>query len=1597
MVKRKSLLPLLLLCLHAFLSPVCTAKEREKDGEADVIPSETSPGYTINFNNVSIIEYIQFISKISKKNFIYEEQDLSFTVTIVSEEPSSLVDIMAALIQVLRVNGYDLVEQGNNFIISKLGSVKNIPTVVSQDTPIEGTFIPPIMTRVFKIKNANPQSLANIVRPLLSTNAIVEISEETRHLIITDIMQNIEQVHRLFLNLDLPQTPLDINSYTTRNNLPEELAALATQILTPMSEGNPLLFVPQNSTHTLYIVSTPFLTKKAMALFEDLDTPPTLTKHFNTPITGQNILLYHISNKPANVLQDAIKHIENTLIQIGPSSTDLVQTLQSMKYIRESHSLLFIGDPVPLQETHTLLQGLDIPYTKQDIEQATNEFYIYKIMHGDEPQIARTLETIVENLKTSPQSNQDFIKTINSMKWIKESDSLLFTGNQHSIEQLKQLLPTIDIPLHHAKTASKIPLSNKFYSYTPIYETPEELLQQIQEYYNSLKEADLADQAFMHTLASAKIISSTKSIVFTGNEDSLSRIHTLVTSMDRAPSLPKQEVVVFVYKVQYVDPEYVENALQNLGTSMPLDDPLAQTINKMKYLSESRTLIFRGPEAAITHIKQILPTLDNVATAQENRETKTTYFVYQLHKASGEDIVSELEQTAKTLTPSTAQNKAIIESLNHVKWIQSTNSLILTGTSPVINRLKEIITTLDVQRPEKSSFYVYTPTISPQIFKEHLLDTANEMENAGLADNDLMHTMMSAKLVSHNSAVMFTGTPNGIQKLKEIIHTFDSLDATPNEFFIYTPHSISVDQLKEEILTAATQMGKSGLQDAELLNALKSIKTESSTKRVIFTGTVAAIEKVKVMVNIYDSQEIDSSEKPSTYYIFKPAHQSPESIIKQAQHAAAGMKQSNFTNPTLIHALESAMIVSKGTGVLFTGTSQAIEQIKTIISTFDSTEIPTSQVSKFFAYTPTHISAELLQQYTQKVATHMESTGFTDQDIINTLTHTRLISNNKALLFTGTPQALKEIQALLPSLDTTEESTKKIKETTFIIYKIQHIPGSTLMGFLRNMANDFRNTGSQQESLITVLNNMRYVKDTNSIIFTGETHAIQSAVALAKQFDIPELGQQKLATHTPSGFLLYKPKYLSGDDLIKALHDFKQNLVNSDVVNQELFDTINNVKWLERTSSILISGEEEDTQKVLDLLERFDTPGANTLTQQPEIATFSDTSFLIYKLQYHSGNDIQNAIKKIGDDLSHEKSTNANFIKTIQTLQWVEVTNSLIATGQSSDLGRLKALIQSIDTPLKQVFVEVLAIETTVGNQLTYGLRWGAQGTYKNKLAFGTYATPQSTKDYVDPLVDFNTKLHSVSATTTPKGEFIPVASGCDLGVIGDVILHKGTTYLALGSLVNAVRTEGDTTIVMNQKIITQDNKKSTIFIGQNLPYSGSFVSNTGSRTIQTTNIEYRDVGVSLSITPTVGNNDVITLEIEEDISEATNSIGAGFVKSTGHIGGIITAKTTTKTVASVPDKSFLILSGSIQDSTTHSRTGIPCLGGLPLIGAAFSESGTGRNIHNIIIFVRPQIIKGFSDYSTITEQQENIFRSQARSEDFDAGLELVKTPDDSY
>lgn len=378
-------------------------------------------------------------------------------------------------------------------------------------------------------------------------------------------------------------------------------------------------------------------------------------------------------------------------------------------------------------------------------------------------------------------------------------------------------------------------------------------------------------------------------------------------------------------------------------------------------------------------------------------------------------------------------------------------------------------------------------------------------------------------------------------------------------------------------------------------------------------------------------------------------------------------------------------------------------------------------------------------------------------------------------------------------------------------------------------------------------------------------------------------------------------------------------------------------------------------------------------------------NFLVYKLQYHDGNEIEETVRRIAGDLATKPGTSQSYLEVLKSVQWIKSTNSLVCSGDEESLKSVKELLKSLDAPLRQVFIEVLVIETDTRHSSDFGLQWAAGGQIKEGLGFGMGNFPPSKTPG-----PFALTFQGINAEHTPTGpNQIPLGNGFDMGVIGDILLHKGRSFLSLASLVSALQIDGDSSIVLNQKIITQDNKNSTIFVGDNIPFTGSIVQTTGSSQQTTANVEYRDIGVNLSITPRLGEGDIITLDLREEITEAIPTGRHGV--STSSVTGIQTTKTNMMTHVHVPDRHFLVLSGMIRNARGQHKAGLPCLGALPWIGTLFSKTTKHDEKRNVIIFVRPHIIHSMDDYRRITQNQEDLYQKLSPPGSIDQATSLVK------
>ncbi len=1319
-------------------------------------------GYTINYNTVSIVEYIRFASRICNVNFIYDAADLNFSVSVLSDVPITPANVMGTLVQVLRIHGLRILEQDNSLVIHKSPDVNQIATLVTGKKDTEKA---PIVTRVFRVTNVKPDSLAAIIRPMISAEALLEVSPETRQLIITDVTTNVNKVASLIEILDSPQALLDVQSYEPTNNKLDFLIETANQIMAPMTQGNPFILVPQPLADTIFVVSTPELVTRTISVLKTLDSPPRDDKK-HKKVTPDNMLIYTAVHRPGGELLSALRSIQENISKAGVSEGDLKDTIDSGKFIPQTNALMFVGSVYSIAKVKEFLTSLDTaPKFGEE------SFFIYKSVSRDATELEKAILEIGHNLKEGKDPNKSLVETIENVKVNPLTNTLLFSGDPSSFASIRDMLASMDSQGDNAGKGS----TNNF----------------------------------------------------------------------------------FVYKIQHAPYHAIESSLKYFADH--IDKPniseqgLIHAIRNMKYISETNSILFTGPDTSLKRLQDLAPTFDqNITYPPVNNQ----FYIYKPKNVSDEALLHSIREMTEDLKKNQYTDPAFLQVVQNVKWMKANSSLLFTGDATSIKKVEDLIASLDV----------------PEV----------KLEQRG--------------------------------------------------YYIYKLQNSTTDIVEEDLHNLAKSFKASGVRNPKLLYVIENIRDVKETNSFLLTGDPSAIEEAKAIIADYDYPRAKAKSSQSNFLMIKPQNTTPVQLEKSLREVALNLKQADLADPNLLAAIDSI----------------------------------------------------------------------------------KYIDATNSLLFTGTPEALQRLQVLVKDLDVAMPITTPIQhvgKTSFLLYKIKNGTGTQVISSIKALATDLKKSGASEKDFINALQTAKYIRETHSILFTGPEDALQKVETFASQFDVIDACNPKMPVDEcpvlATNFFVYKPIALSGPDLETITYDFAENLKLSGLSDPELFNTISSMRWVEQSQSLIFTGTPKALDQIKQLIVSFDVPGnlpiGSNVPSEPSIQGIDNTNFLVYKLQYHKGDEIQTALRQIAKDLiASSAPVNSSLLSAINTIQWIQITNSLLCSGDQQTLNRLRDLIKSLDVPLKQVFIEMLVIETNLFNALEFGLEWGGKYKYRNKFqgSINNITPPPTGGNCVIP--------EALSTLNNLKGDVpmgvltnqIPFGCGFDLGIIGQVIKHNGQTFLTLGSLLTAIQNDDQTSVIVTPKIITQDGRPANFFSGANVPFVGSFVNTNGQNTVQTSNIEYRDIGLNLTITPLIGNSDVITLDIELDRSQTLTDLqdtSLNFSNSSAN--GIRTSKTRMQTTVNVPDKSFLILSGFINNSNVKSTSGIPCLGGLPLIGAAFSKDNNTMNNQNIVIFLRPHIISSSEDLRRISVDQEDAFRDQQGTpfllHQFDEGMELIKCLDD--
>jgi general secretion pathway protein D len=312
-------------------------------------------------------------------------------------------------------------------------------------------------------------------------------------------------------------------------------------------------------------------------------------------------------------------------------------------------------------------------------------------------------------------------------------------------------------------------------------------------------------------------------------------------------------------------------------------------------------------------------------------------------------------------------------------------------------------------------------------------------------------------------------------------------------------------------------------------------------------------------------------------------------------------------------------------------------------------------------------------------------------------------------------------------------------------------------------------------------------------------------------------------------------------------------------------------------------------------------------------------------------------------------------------------TNSLVIFAKPDEYHAIEEMIRKLDIPRKQVFIEALAMEVSPDEQFQFGTEW------------------EGLKDVGHPFTDqANTgviggsKVEQSALDQLFGGGVQALGAGLTLGMIGETINIGDYTFPSLSFLIRAVDSVSTLNVLSKPQLLTLNNRTAKINISENRPFQTSETQLEGGGTSQ--NIEYRDVGIKLEITPHINKAGKIRLEILQEVDRVSDLVTATQP---------VTRKRAIDTVVEVQDGHTVVIGGLIEQQQDFSRGQVPCLGGLKFFGWAFKNINVSDNRTNLLVFISPHIVGSAKDADSLTiqkmehmEKERTRFHQEVESEE---------------
>ena len=492
------------------------------------------------------------------------------------------------------------------------------------------------------------------------------------------------------------------------------------------------------------------------------------------------------------------------------------------------------------------------------------------------------------------------------------------------------------------------------------------------------------------------------------------------------------------------------------------------------------------------------------------------------------------------------------------------------------------------------------------------------------------------------------------------------------------------------------------------------------------------------------------------------------------------------------------------------------------------------------------------------------------------------------------------------------------------VIKVENVPAAQLVPILR--------------PLVPQQGHLAAYASTNTLIVTDRASNIHRLIDIINGIDRPDNDEVEIV----------RLGHASASEIIRILQSLQSR-------GGQIDGTPGSVRFAadERTNSILLSGDPSARTRMRGIIMNLDTPvesGGNTRVVYLRYANAADLLAILTGVsagQAKIGTGGDDSEGETGSASTAAPTVDANGAPTPQVptaslirratqtddrpnvdIQADEDTNALIITAPPDEMRSILAVVEQLDIRRAQVLVEAIIAELSTDNSSQLGVNFAVDGSEDNRPAAYT---------------NLGGATQALVGTIASGGASLSQGLSLALGRFGS----DGVNF---GFLLSAIASDSNNNILSTPTLVTMDNQEAEIVVGQNVPFvTGQQLSSSNDNPFQT--IERQDIGISLKVKPQINEGDNIKMEIEQEVSDVSTTAVTGATD-------ITTNKRSIKTTVLVEDGQTLVLGGLIDDQLNDSRSKVPFLGDIPLLGSLFRYRTNNKTKRNLMVFLHPTILR---------------------------------------